>query len=66
MKYFKLITRLEHSDTNEKTKGEKEYWQNTMDISEIDECQQRRLVEAFMPLVNKGGKLLIDLAKRAL
>ncbi len=66
MKYFKLTTRLEHSDINEQAKGEKEYWENTMNISEINGCQQRRLVEMFLPLVEKNGDLLINLAKRAL
>ena len=66
MRYFKLTTRLEQSDLNEHAKGEKEYWENTMNISEINGCQQRRLVEMFLPLVEKNSKLLIDLAKRAL
>ena len=67
MKYFKLITRLEHADVNKKqTKGEKEYWQNTMDITDIDSCQKRKLVEIFKPLVQQNSKLLIDLAKKAL
>ena len=67
MKYFKLITRLEHADVNKKqTKGEKEYWQNTMDITDIDNCQKRRLVEIFKPLVEENAKLLVDLARKAL
>ena len=67
MKYFKLITRLEHADVNEKqTKGEKEYWQNTMNITDIDSCQKRKLVEIFKPLVEENGKLLADLARKAI
>ena len=67
MKYFKLITRIDHADVDEtQRKGEGETWQNTMTISDIDGCQKKKLIEVFKPLVERNSRMLIDAAKKAL
>jgi len=65
MKYFKVITRIEQYDIEGKH-GEGDYWQNSVNISDINECQQRGLLKAFKPLVEENGDLLLDIARRAL
>ncbi len=67
MRYFKLITRIDHADVDEtQRKGEGETWQNTMTISDIDGCQKKKLIEVFKPLVERNSRMLIDAAKKAL
>ena len=67
MRYFKLITRIDHADIDEtQRKGEGETWSNTMTISDINGCQKKRLVDAFKPLVERNSRMLIELAKKAL
>jgi len=67
MKYFKIITRIENADIDEtRNKGELEYWNNTMNITDINERQQKGLLKAFKFLVDKNGDLLLDIARKAL
>jgi len=67
MKYFKIITRIENADIDEsRKKGELEYWNNTMNITDINERQQKGLIKAFKFLVDKNGDLLLDIARKAL
>lgn len=67
MKYFKLITRLEHADLNESSgKRKGKYWQNTLTVNDIDSCQRERLVEIFKPLVEENGTAFLDIVEEAL
>jgi len=67
MKYFKVVTRVEHADLNESDgKREGKYSQNTITVKDIDSCQQKRLVKIFKPLVEEKGELLFDLVEEVL
>jgi len=67
MKYFKIVTRVEHADVNESNgKRDLKYLQNTVIVKDIDSCQQKRLVEMFKPLVEEKGELLKDLVEEAM
>ena len=67
MKYFKIVTRVEHADVNESNgKRDLKYLQNTVIVKDIDSCQQKRLVEMFKPLVEEKGDLLYELVEEVL
>ena len=65
MKYFKIKARIEHADT-ERAHTDGRDWQNTLLVKNIDNCQKKRLIEIFKPLVEKEGDLLFDLVEKAL
>jgi len=65
MKYFKIKARIEHADT-ERSYKDSRYWQNTLLVKNIDNCQKKRLIKIFKPLVEKEGDLLFDLVEKAL
>ena len=57
MKFFKIRTRIEHSDINN-SGGEGEYWSNEVDVKDISDCQQKRLMKIFGPLVRDKKNVL--------
>ena len=58
MKYFKIITRIENADIDEsRKKGELEYWNNTMNITDINERQQKGLIVSGQSKCPTSGQL---------